>query len=213
MVNPDEEQNRYSISKNYAIDKKKRKILYVRTGKYYDYDETDTKILIYEDRVKTWFFEVAEYLMVKKKIKLPSGKKFDTNESGFVILMIGVSYIEGNQQFRWGRPSRTNETSRIISEALERIFPELSKNLYNLFIKEVRHGFFHDGITRKNIFINASQESIFKYNPKTGSIVINPHLFLKRIEEDFDKYIIELKDDNNPKRANFVKFWDSFKGI
>ena len=34
------------------------------------YNNTDTKILIYEDRVKTWFLDVAKYLTIKNTIRI-----------------------------------------------------------------------------------------------------------------------------------------------
>ena len=49
-----------------------------------DYNNIETKILIYEDRVKEWFLKIG----VKLK---------QDNEAGFVILQIATSYIEGNQ--------------------------------------------------------------------------------------------------------------------
>lgn len=195
-INPNEFEG-FAPSKNYLIDTKNKKIIDKRTKKELPYD-LETKILVYEDRQKTWFFDIAE------KLK-------DNNEAGFVILMIATTYLESNQQYREGAPSngRSNE---MIKKALARMFPSMQESEQEIFIKGVRCGLFHDGITKKGILIHASQNEIYRF--ENNDLIVNPHKLLDEVEKDLDNYINVLKNTGNAtERTNFEKMWDSQKGI
>ena len=75
-----------AISKNlYKKTKKSKWVLDHRNKRVkYDTDLLDTKILIYEDMVQTWFLDVAKYLtlFVGRKFQIEK-TEFDTNEAGF----------------------------------------------------------------------------------------------------------------------------------
>ena len=79
----------FAVSKKYSIDINLKQILDKTNGIITSYN-TDSKILVYEDRQKTWFFEIAEELK-------------SNNEAGFVILMIGVAYLESSQKYIEGK--------------------------------------------------------------------------------------------------------------
>lgn len=149
-----------------------------------DYRDIETKILVYEDRVKGWFLDVANEL--KKN-----------NEAGFIILQISLSYIEGNQQYREGKSSR-NVSEKFFIRGMSRIFKRRGKNYKKLlkdFYKQVRCGLFHDGMTRRNVTISGEfkKDLLFTKN----EIKINPHKFLDTIYEDFENYIKQLKNKKN----------------
>ncbi len=202
----------FSISKNYIIDLTNRKLMDTRNGQQLLYN-LENKILIYEDRQKTWFFDVAEYLKIRnKEIKiLGDGSEFDTNEAGFVILIIAVAYLESNQKYRNGQLKQSS-TGRI-KTALERIIPEMNNNQIKIFVDGVRNGLFHDGITKKGVFINASQNEIFIHNNE-GNLIINPNTFLEATKKDFENYISTLKNAQNiSDREKFELTWDYQKGI
>lgn len=160
-------------------------------GKILDIRDLETKILIYEDRVKEWFLEIAEGL--KKN-----------NETGFAILQIALSYIEGNQQYREGK--RSDDQSFIFfKRGLKRIFNLKSNNqrLHD-FYKEVRCGLFHDGMTRKKVTISCEFPTPLRITK--NQIKINPHEFLDNVKKDFNEYINRLKNKRNKKlRKNFEK--------
>jgi hypothetical protein len=197
LLNLGDNLKNYAISKNYNIDVAKKKIIDKRDKSELDYD-VNTKILVYEDRQFEWFFNVAKRLS-------------KNNEAGFVILMIASSYIESNQQYREGNSSES-KSLEFFKKGIKRIFPELSDEESDRLYKEVRCGFFHDGITRKAIFITGEQKDTFVR--QGDNLIINPHLFLDKIIKDFEKYISELKNqDSKECRTNFEKFWDGFKGI
>jgi len=189
----------FAVSKNYLINIPKKQIIDKRNGKRLPYD-MESKILVYEDRQKTWFFDIADAL--KKN-----------NEAGFVILMIASAYLESNQQYREGSSSNGNSTS-YINKALERIFPKMTSDEKEIFVKGVRCGLFHDGITKKGVFINASQQNIFLSDLAEGTLEVNPHKFLESTKQDFKEYIKLLKDTQNmQERDNFETMWNSQKGI
>lgn len=204
MVNPTNDYKSFAISKNFVINTNRGEVIDRRDLKHlkrYEYNKQDTKILIYEDRMQGWFFDIAE------KLK-------NNNEAGFVVLMIATSYFEANQQMREGRRSTNRESTSMINDALRRIFPELSSEQRRIIIEDVRQGFFHDGIARQRVFINASQRNTFEFQAGNRHVTINPHLFFDRVKKDFEDYIVFLKDKTNHfDRNNFEKFWNSFKGL
>lgn len=189
---------RVALSRKFDYIPSQAKIINKKNGREYDYNDVDTKIMVYEDSRKSWFFNIA------KKLK-------KDNEAGFVILMISVSYLEGNQQFRNGEKTKEGEVTATIKTALERIFPELDDTQIGIFIKGVRHGFFHDGITRKDILMTCDIPTVFKqFN---NMLIINPHLFLDRVKKDFEAYIKLIKSKRNTEdRRKFEQFWNFFKG-
>ena len=139
-------QNGFNVSKKYILDLVSREIIDKSKNNRLPYD-IDSKILVYEDRQKTWFFDVAESLK-------------SNNEAGFVILMISIAYLESSQKYIEGKKGKSGE---YIRKALARVFgSSLGKDEEKMFVDGVRNGLFHDGITKKGIFLNASQNNIFE---------------------------------------------------
>ena len=202
-----------AISKHFEIKRKGSKWRYDRrNNQKYDIDDIDTKIMIYEDMVKTWFLDVAKYLTIRNKVNHSYNEDFDTNEAGFVILQIAISYIEGNQQYRKGsssegRTHRKSNSSIFFIEGLRRIFSlkEKDEKTLDTFYRQVRCGLFHDGMTRKLVMIDGRYNEPIELSAK--SIKINPYKFLKCIEIDFEKYIRDLKRDAKLQKK-FLKFWN-----
>lgn len=166
-------------------------------------DNIETKILVYEDRVRGWFLDFARKLTK------------ETN-SEFVVLMICVDYLEGNQQFREGRGSEKGESTKMLKRALKRIFAEVEEDVLDLFIDRVRHGLFHDAMTRKNAMLQYGLDASFFLGttPKGEKwIKLDPALFLINIAIDFELYLNILRDKNNKReRENFEKYWEERYG-
>jgi len=164
-----------------------------------DFNDIETKILIYEDRVKEWFLEIG------KKLK-------QDNEAGFVILQIALSYIEGNQQFREGKTSQ-GKSKLFFRKAMKRIFNELFRNrntdaILDKFYEQARCGLFHDGMTRRFVTISGEFENALIIND--SNIMINPHKFLDKVYNDFEDYVTQLKNkDNKELIERFEKQWNS----
>lgn len=157
------------------------------------YDDDNTKIKIYEDRVTGWFLNIVDDL---KKDK----------HAGFSILSIATSYIEGNQQFREGTHSEGNSRNYFI-KGMRRIFDigHLPELILRDYYKQIRCGLFHDGMTKENVVISRSFQNPIEY--KNGVILINPHKFLDKVKDDFQQYITDLKSDVDLLR-NFISRFD-----
>ncbi len=192
-----------SLSPNYYVSPEfSNKIITLKSEKMpYEIDKIldkniETKILIYEDRINGWFLDFAKKL---------------TNEanSEFLVLMICVNYLEGNQQFREGKTSQ-NESTKILEKALKRIFPTIEEKILNDFINKVRHGLFHDGMTRKGILLRYGLSvPFFTFNDGEEWVMLDPSLILKEIRIDFESYINILKNEDNKKeRENFEKHYN-----
>jgi hypothetical protein len=200
----------HAISKHFYRKTKTSKWIFDHRNKKtkLDINKLDTKILVYEDMIKTWFLDVANYLTIKNKLNLPSGEEFDTNEAGFVILQIAISYIEGNQQCREGRKSgvKGNASKDVFNRGMKRIFGlKHNKKILEKFYEQARCGLFHEGMTRRLVDIDGRYKRTITLSYK--SIKINPYKFLEKIEDDFNNYIKELKDS---KKTILRKKFDTF---
>jgi len=166
-------------------------------GKTFNQD-IEGKIRVHEDRVKGWFLDYAKMLIKEK-------------HADFVVLMICVSYLEGIQQFKEGKSSK-RDSGESIKRALKTIFniPKDKEWALDTFIKEARHGLFHDGMTKNNIVLSRGIPSPISIKKGTDNMIsINPILFLWEIEEDFKEYINDLKNPNNKElREKFEKHWN-----
>lgn len=194
-----------SISPNYYVNHNKfpNKILTIKSSKKpYEIDkilenDIDTKIYVYEDRVRGWFLDFARKLTKEEN-------------SEFIVLMICINYLEGNQQFREGKTSSNRESTEMLKRALKRIFPENSEDDIIYLIDKVRHGLFHDGMTRRGAVLRYGLSvPFFSFTDDNEKwIEIEPSLFLKNIEMDFESYIQTLKNKNNKEeRGNFDKHY------
>ena len=165
--------------------------------KVIDYD-FDAKILVYEDRVRGWFLDFARKLSKEK-------------HSGFILLMICVSYLEGNQQFREGKESRQRESGEMIKRAMQRMMkiPKEYEKVLDLFISEVRCGLFHDGMTRKHILLKDNISHPLMIDEDKEIVIISPSKLLELIDIDLELYIKELRNPSNRElRNNFERFWN-----
>ncbi len=188
-----------AISKNYYVIPPEVTIVRKHgSDETLDINDIKTKIIVYEDRVKNWFLQIAENL--KKD-----------NEAGFVILSIAIAYIEGNQQFRDGKSSH-NQSKKFFIRGMRRIFDKANvpEPILKSYYDQIRCGLFHDGMTKKNVVISGDFPSPISYtgnqNGQNSVIRINPHKFSDKIKEDFEKYISELKSDTELIK-NFETRW------
>jgi len=163
------------------------------TDRELDIDNLDDKIFIYERQVKGWFLDRANDLL-------------NSNENKFIILMICLSYFEGVQQYRDGRFSN-NESKIIFVKSMIRIFPNLiDTNLEELY-SDARCGLFHSGMIKEKTILRNDYTEAIDFSD-TQRIKINPRKLLEEIKNDFEKYLIELRDPNNEElRNNFDKLY------
>jgi len=169
----------------------------------YDLTNLNHKIVLYEDRINGWFLDIANSLDITN------------GDADFISLMISLSYVEGVAQYIYGETSR-GKSEEIFKKKMKEIFdfgdvePEIVdkilKNIYQL----ARCGLFHDGMTRNNFNISRCFPTPIKYLLECEVVLVNPSLFLKKVKEDFDKYILSLKDKKNEDlRTKFGTTWDT----
>lgn len=167
------------------------KVWHAEQQRWYAYD-LDTKIAIYADRVRGWFLDF--------------GQKFTSEHNcGFIVLMIGVSYLEGNQQFRDGASSE-NGSKRAFKRAIQRLFG-ISDHDAGLVYGAVRSGLFHDAMTKASVGIGPELPAALVVTAD-GKILLNTNLFIAAVVADFDRYILELNDcEMTNLRLNFERLW------
>ena len=193
-----------SLSPNYYVSPEyPNKVFTIKEEKEpYEIDkilenDIETKILIYEDRVKGWFLNFARKLTKERN-------------SEFVVLMICINYLEGNQQFREGKNSSKGESTGMLKKSLKRIFPEINEDILDKLIDKVRHGLFHDGMTRRGVLLRYGLSlPFFTFTLDNYEwIELDPSIFLRKVQNDFEDYIARLKNkENKVERENFEKHY------
>ena len=169
--------------------------------------DIDVAVRVYEDMVQGWFLDFGAFLSQEKNQLLRyDDKEFSTNEAGFVTLMVGVGYLEANQQYREGKKS-TGCSEEYFLKAIKRLF-DLSKSEEETVKKvysELRCGLFHDGMTRSRVLLGDYSEP---FHISGEMIKINPKKFFRTVQTDFNQYITDLKNENEKdKREAFLRRW------
>lgn len=169
------------------------KVWHAEQQRWHAYD-LNTKIAIYADRVRGWFLDF--------------GRKFTSEHNcGFIVLMIGVSYLEGNQQFRDGESS-DRKSKVTFRKAIRRLFPRISEQNADSVYLAVRNGLFHDAMTNVGVEIGPELPAALDVDAD-GKILLNPNLFIEAVVADFDQYIVELNSSERADlRVNFKRLWD-----
>jgi hypothetical protein len=180
-------------SKNFLFDLRTKEIVNQNTCQRMPYG-VDGAILVYEERQKTWFFDVADELR-------------HNDDAEFVILMIAIAYLEASQQFLDGKVSKIGESTKTTKKALKRIFhQDLEDSEVKEIVEGARNGLFHSGITKQGVLTSRKGERAFTRLGK--NMVINPYLFLDAVKKDHNDYIANLKNKTNEDlRKKFWKFW------
>lgn len=200
-------------------------ILDSKENKELQKNDIKTTILIYEDRVKGYFFDQARKLLISLSLNNEDSGRF----SAYTVLMIAISQIEGMQQYREGESSDADRSRGIRSrskdffvEGMTRIFNLGSENREHLekLYSAVRCGLFHDGFTKGLVYLSLDfdnpeyQEALkiekWEYNSDKIRFGINPKLFLAEVERDFDRYINNLRNPSSEfdeLRNKFREFW------
>jgi hypothetical protein len=196
--------NKKITSKHYSTDWPIE--LFDKNSNKWDYG-----IEIIEDRFMSRFINPMNELINHKS------KEISTN-SGFVIMAVDCLLIETLNQFYFGLKSsnkkyyreNTNKNYRFISQAFRdffnysTFFPDFKNNeeLQKIFYNDIRNGLLHQAESKVNSLINIKNKKMIV--PIDGrkfenGIVINRNLFHKAINNEFVRYINDLK---NPSSIN-----------
>jgi hypothetical protein len=165
-----------------------------RTNTNLNPDNIEDKISIYERQVQEWFL-------------LPATRLLEARNSGFIILMTCLSYIEGIEQYRTGQNS-INHSQQFFKNSMNRIFSNsFSENNLSDLYTEARCGLFHNGMTQGKVIINNNFEIPVRF-PDFERIEISPSKLLDIIKQDYANYITELKNKlNTVLRNNFNRMF------
>lgn len=172
----------------------------------------DDLLDVFEDRVRNWLLEPAESLL-----KLPQG---------FVAtISLLFTYFEPIQIYISGQDSK-GASKRFFIDGFLAVFgsPGIDKsqlkNMAKTMYSEGRCGFFHNGLSGRKIgYLTDRDEALtvtqpkvdgkIDFNGKVQSVVINPDRFHWCVKRHFDKYISDLrKNENKTLRENFKKAVD-----
>jgi hypothetical protein len=185
-----------AVSLNFKIDSTQPDIVVdARDGATHPAAALDTKILIYEDRVRGWFLRVADVL------------KAD-GDAGYVALQIAVSQVEGMQQHFDGEDS-TGASGPAFKAGCTRIFGLEAKDSAQLDVlwKAVRNGLFHDGFTKSKVFLSGDPGVALTFDK--GNVVVNPWRFCDAVKRAVEAYVADLKNPGNGDlRSKFEKIWN-----
>jgi hypothetical protein len=161
--------------------------------RWYPRSHTDTLIELYVDRVRGWFIDCVRQAQ---------------HNSGFIKLMVAISYIEKNERYREGDNTEGN-ARRYFQQGLSRIFPHLSDDDCVLFWKAVRCGLFHEGMTRRSILLSSAAEAVVRSG---DHLVVSPDAFLDAIDADLTRYAERLREGVPHLIANFCTVFQHHEG-
>jgi len=157
----------------------------------------ESRIRIYQRQVEGWFLCPARKLLEEMQ-----------DQASFAVLGICFAYLEGVQQYREGRPSERGESKEFFSRSFARVFDscQLSSRHIDTLYSDGRCGLFHDGMTRSQVIYDLEQRQPFatRENGLQDLVIFHPGLLLKGVEDDFLRYIQQLKTvPTSTERDNF----------
>jgi hypothetical protein len=171
--------------------------------KWRDWEFEKHKVKLFQEQIQGWTLDVL------KEIKTKVG------HSDFAMLSVMMSYFENIQKFKDGY-DRTGRSEAFFTEGLKWVYPKFKSHkdsdaLAKVIYEQARCGMYHVGLTGTKIVLDCSISSgigIIK-----GNIKICPSKLMEDIQNNFDKYVKDLKDPSNVTlRANFEKrlkyIWD-----
>ena len=173
-----------------------------RTGDMLDPRNIDHKIKIYEREVKEWFLDIASRLIESNRFN-----------NGFIVLMICIAYFEGVEQYKTGVAS-SSRSKECFKDSIKRLYPEKFQDKeIDKFYTKSRCGLFHNGMVKGGVVFNYSLHEPIEFSNNGEIIQINPKQLLEDIENDFEQYLNELKDnENRTTRDNFDRMFNVLEG-
>ena len=166
----------------------------------------ETRVAIYEDQVRGWFHDQARIL------------ENNSDDAGFVLLLVALAYVEGYAIFKKGEDSQGN-ACEFFKEGFKDIFdlrespPDIREKAIQSIWDEVRCGLFHTGMIRGNFILSRFNLPVEAFPDSTGQnvgrIQIDPHEMLNTVEAHLSAYVTKLRDPTQEElRSNFDKAWN-----
>jgi hypothetical protein len=168
---------------------------------FHGHPDVDEKVLIFEDRIKGWFLDVAQELLDTTNGNEGFPRPY------FAVLAVLAVYFEMIGQYVSGQGSQ-NASKRRFCEGMEKVFgSQFNTDQRGKVYESLRCALYHNGLTRGAIIGQRHDEPLhFEHH----FIWINPHSLLESIKNHFASYIATLKNPSEAQaRTNFEKSYDN----
>lgn len=193
----------------------------------------ESKTEIFKDRVLGWKLNIADYIInggvntigVGDEIIIPK-----IPHTGYAVLDIVFSYFEMIAKFIDGFEQK-GKSKYYCELGLKRVFPPLfsqkkgsfenqqitvngekvfvTDHIVNILYESIRCGLYHSGVATGPVVLSSEFETPLTYYPYKGLLYVNPHILVKILIADFEKYIAELNNpENELLRTNFLRRFD-----
>jgi len=204
-----------TVSRNYIWDEKADEFIHLQSNDRYSAEEYENKIRIFEDRVRGWFLDVALNLVSgseQVEFSFNSEDYVAPNPKVYVALSVALAYIEGVEQYRCGEKTPDRQAGEWFRKSAKRIFPATCDDAITRLYKEARNGLFHSGFTYGKTYINCDYKQALELEALESvekKLKINPKKVIEAVIDDFNRYILELRDSSNSDLGRkFLKLWD-----
>ena len=157
------------------------------------YDPTDRvqQITIFYKSCKEWLLKYADILS-------------EDEGAGYAILALLNSYFETIAQLQKAKiKNRKKETEELYLYGVREVFKEELKNappeVLVILYKKVRCSIAHRLLAGKNVMLSGERAEPIAWEFDQGRnplVIINPNLWLKRVYQHLEKYVDELKKDD-----------------
>lgn len=184
------------IGENFLWDSTTSEIVDRRDGSRRPDTKFEAKVDVYEDRVQTWFLDIADRLT-----------KENDSPGDYVAVAVALAYVEGVEQFRRGKKTPDKSSGRWFKTSARRIFSPVTDEALNRLWTAVRCGLFHSGFTNGPVLLSPDRDRAIEVSE--GYLWINPSRLVACVDEDFRQYIQLLRAHHERGLAKkFESLWD-----
>jgi hypothetical protein len=184
------------VSEKYRWNEETGHIINIKDGCRYPDTSYEAKVNVYEDRVRSWFLNLAIEQVSKGQ-----------SPADYVALSIALAYIEGVEQYRQGSMTPRSKSAEWFKKSVERIFPTATTETIERLWTEARCGLFHCGFTNGLTYLSHGNPNALEI--KGNRLNINPEKFVRAVDDDFNMYIAELRlNPDGELGKHFKMFWD-----
>ena len=172
------------ISPNHSVDE-------------FDKFEIDEKILVFEDRVEGWIFDVCKNIYQQR---IPNIE--------IAILKICSSCFEMFGKFTKGYQGNDQSKKHFKIGFRAIYFYTYDAKSADLFYTYIRNSIYHTGFVSPNVLITQNINKPFGYN-ENDLLILNVKLLVDDLNSGFQEYVTELRKKENRKlRENFEARYD-----
>lgn len=137
----------------------------------------------------------------------------DLSESGFVVLSVGLMYLEPIAMFLKGEDSY-RKSEEFFKFGFRRIFAahEANDEELELLWKSSRNGMFHSGMQKYQCHLSRKISTAFK--TEGNVLIINPAIFINRLVTHLNSYCENLREMTDTILChNFESVFDNFSNL